>query len=502
MFVNKKIKSLLVLAIIGLFVILQQVIFAQDGVTITVDTPASIELVSSTDVVSVRYEALENQAVVFQAMSDIAHPTLQILKDGVEIAKYRPANTTTPSITLPAYLTAGTYTIRISALNEIGATARILVGVMSQSAVTPETLSYGQSVQGTILSDAPIVLYQFEGVFEQSQVIAHFSPVGANFRIFNVETEDTWLDLSSRSIGGRLYLPETEGQFHAVIVSDVTQPITYTLCYVAMFHDCDGNATPPPAEPTFEQPAQPQACVAVPLNPGGANIRQSASTSAPIIGALAGGQSVPVIGIDPSGTWYQVVFNAQIGWASLAAVGGEGDCAGLPPVNPPPIQVIPTATPAPETAVPSITPLPTSDATATVTPTATITSTASPTETPFFPVLTLVVPFPTINVPPVITFVPPPLATLNLPIITLVPPISNCTVTFTGAEYLYTRPNPIVDYLLHQTVGGETYNVVGRFSGDNSWYRIDFYDGWWHNVSGTTGVLNGNCSTLPTLSAP
>lgn len=477
-------------------------IHAQDTPVITSETPASIELATSDSMVIVEYHAAEDQRVILQAMSDVAHPDLRILKDGVEIAKYRAPESTTANITFHAYLTAGTYTIQVRALNEFSTPARVFVGVLGQGPVVTEHLPYGQTVAGTILSDSPVLLYEFNGVFEPSQVIINFTPLGADVHIKQLASDETWLKLSSESIGGRLYLPPVDGIYQVVVVSNQIQPVSYTICYVSAFADC--NASTPAPQATATPSVALGNCTATPINPGGANIRQSATTASPIIGALAGGQSVPVIGIDPSGTWYQVVFNTQIGWSSLTAVVGEGDCAGLPPIVPPPVATAPpTAVIPPDTAVPSITPLSPTETSISATatpppPGATATATATPgIGLTFLPPLTLIpmtfVPLPSSTPPPLLTFLPPPL--------TLVFPIT-CTVTFTGPEYVYTYPNADISNLLHQMSGGESYTVLGRYSGDASWYKINYYNGWWRNVSGANATLSGNCGMLPSLSAP
>jgi uncharacterized protein YgiM (DUF1202 family) len=485
---NFHVSKLLILMGLCLFVVLPTI--AQSPMIVTPDAPVSIELNASDAIISVEYQATHNQMVIFQAMSDIAHPTLQVLKDGVEVAKYQPVDHPIASINLKTYLTAGTYTIRVSALNEFSSTARVFVGVLPQSDVQPEYMRYGQSVSGTIQSDAPILLYDFDGVAEESQVIIKFTPVGADVRIHRADNEEIWFKLNSELIGGRAYFPPNDGAYQIVVTSNQSQPINYVICYVSISAGCDGS--PSSVDPT-NIPTSADSCTATPINHGGANVRQSASTAAPIIGALAGGQSVAVIGIDPTGTWYQVVFNSQIGWASLAAVVGNGDCVGLPPINPP---AIPTAVPQPDTAVPSITPLPPTPTDSGPTPTATATSpnggptpTATATPPNSGPTPTATATQPMIG----LTFVP---ITLIPPVITLIP--NTCEVTFSADEYIYTTTNDDMSYVLHQATAGTTYNVTARKNNTN-WYRVNFYDGWWHNTVGTSGVMSGNCNNLPLI---
>lgn len=480
---NIKFRHLFILIIICTLIVIP-ITHAQDQITLTVDTPVSVELSTPDSIVTVQYEVLEDQVVIFQAMSDMIHPNLKILENGVEIAKYRPAQTTTASINLPAYLKTGTYTLQISALNEFGNPARVLVGITAQNPLTSQYLGYGETAQDTITSDHPARLHQFDGVAEQSQLIVNMTPVGARVRVTNAQTGETWLNLSPESIGGRLYLPPTESSYHVSIVSDVTQPVSYTLCYVSIFADCGTNSV---SVPPATEPVPTHACTATPLLAGGANIRQSASVESSIIGALAGGQSVPVIGIDPTGTWYQVEFNTQTGWASLSAVSGQGNCEGLPTVTPPVFATVPPSAPTdvPTTEMATATPtetssLPTASATATFTATVTLIPSATPTAT--------------------VT------QGLNLPVITAVlvtlvpPPINDCTVTFTGDEFIYTIPNPIVDYLLHQMSSGQSTRVLGRLNSDPNWLKINYYDGWWYSGGGANGTLSGDCANLPSVS--
>ena len=69
-------------------------------------------------------------------------------------------------------------------------------------------------------------------------------------------------------------------------------------------------------------------------------------------------------------------------------------------------------------------------------------------------------------------------------------------MTFTAPEFVYTRPEALVDYLQDQVGAGSQLILVGRWAADPSWY-VTNGNIWWLNAMGTAGVLTGACDSLP-----
>ncbi len=106
------------------------------------------------------------------------------------------------------------------------------------------------------------------------------------------------------------------------------------------------------------------------------NVRSGPSTQYAVIGRLAAGTEVEIVGKNDVGSWWQIVYlDSSDGRGWVAAEYAPSQNAGGAPVIATPT-LVPTATPTP-TDTPTVTPTPTSPPTATFTPTA-----APPTSTP------------------------------------------------------------------------------------------------------------------------
>lgn len=88
------------------------------------------------------------------------------------------------------------------------------------------------------------------------------------------------------------------------------------------------------------------------ITPATANVRTGDGQNYPIIGSLARGTSVQLIGLSNRGSnWYQVrIPSGQLGWMAASVLSISGNVATLPlvaPPPPPPTAIPPTLTPTP-----------------------------------------------------------------------------------------------------------------------------------------------------------
>lgn len=96
------------------------------------------------------------------------------------------------------------------------------------------------------------------------------------------------------------------------------------------------------------------------VTPSTANVRTGDGQNYSIIGSLARGTEVQLIGLSNRGSnWYQVrIPSGQLGWMAASVLSVSGNVATLPlvaPPPPPPTPIPPTLTPIPATATPSTT---------------------------------------------------------------------------------------------------------------------------------------------------
>ncbi len=117
--------------------------------------------------------------------------------------------------------------------------------------------------------------------------------------------------------------------------------------------------------PTFDSP------------PGGITVYDQPDAEAEPVGRVRAGETIPIVGQDETGDWWQIDFGGiedQFGWVAAAAVDVEGEVAAVPVVTGTEEAEQQQEAPSP-TLTATVTP------TASPTPTATITPTSSPTPT-------------------------------------------------------------------------------------------------------------------------
>jgi hypothetical protein len=103
----------------------------------------------------------------------------------------------------------------------------------------------------------------------------------------------------------------------------------------------------------FQPSAQSQACTPSAITTASVNLRTGPSTNYAIIATMPPAVQVPVTGKNANGSWYQVVYNGQQGWAAAQYL--LTSCVGgVPVVNAPSAPAAPTPAPTPPPAQPGV----------------------------------------------------------------------------------------------------------------------------------------------------
>ncbi len=396
--------------------------------------------------VNYTYELASPLAVTLQAIGDTARPSIAIYQNGVLVAS-QPNAEGAFIVNLTTFLNAGSYVVEVGIAG--GEPGMVILIVQNETPVTVSPLTVGTAVTGEVTVQIPLALYSFSALPEPAYLYVEsaLETSGPNVRLVDTTTGSTIGTLNAAALGGRFRLPAGVSTFQAEVTHNAsTSPVPFTLCFVAVSAGDCGAATVPVAQtPEVETPSA-DACTVTP-NSGGANLRQSASVGALLVGALPGGATAEVLGISPDGTFYNINYNNLNAWVALSVVTASGNCAGVPVVNPPVIipqpTIPPTSTPIPPSPVPPTTP---------------------PTNTPI-----------------------PPSPT----------PAGPCLITMTGDQLVYTIPNAIPDNIYDQVHAGYELVPVGRLA-DNTWWRTNYANAWIETSTfGVTAAVSGDCTGLP-----
>lgn len=439
-------RLLIMIGLLALLMIGGGALSAQDG-TLTAGQPAAVTIAAPGAVQQLAYTLPDARAVSIQALSQDAQPTLTILRDGQIMG--RSANIEGGQVvTLDVFLSGGDYIVEVGAANNT--VGNIIVVVLSEIPITPSPLPLSTPVQDEVSFERSLLVYSFNALTEPAYLYfdSMLPTVGVEMRVVNQFSGRVMAQFDGEALGARVTIPAGGAGYQLEVIhgGDSSQP--FSVCYTPVSAGgCGAAVVAPPAITPEVGPGA--ACVVTPNLPGGANIRQTTSTSAPILIGLPGGATAPVLGISPDGGWYNVLYNGVNGWASTTAVTASGDCAGLAVNNPP-----------------------------------AIVATAVPTSTP---------------VPPAATqdLAPPGPAPTATPV-----PSTSCLVTFSAPEFVYTRPSEVIDYLFDQVVAGGELILIGRWDQDPSWYKSNYGGAWWKDAPGKSGVFSGNCAGLPLVSWP
>lgn len=410
---------------------------------LTVGQPAASPLAPGQTLVY-GYSVLQPSSVVLLAFGDAVQPAVTIKRDGAVVTS-APNADALATLTLNAFLSAGTYQVEVSTVGTTSGTVVVLV--QSETPVTSTPLLVGGAASGAVSQQSPQALYTFSALPEQSilTVESGLPDRGATIRLTNTTTGTVSGILAADLAGGSFAIPAGAATYQVeVSYGGAPSGEPYALCLEtasvqrAGTSACSGGAagqtTAPITTPeVISQP--PAACTVKARDAGGANIRQSATTSSIILASLPGVGTAQVLGISPDGTFYNIQLGNINGWVSLSVVVvASGPCDGVPVINPPPIIAAPTA------------------------------------------------------VPPTVPPAAPPTAS------------GPCLITITSPTYIYTQTTAIPDYLFDQAQAGYQLIPIGRLA-DNSWWKTNYYDSWIQTSTfGSTANVTGDCSGLPVVS--
>jgi uncharacterized protein YraI len=447
-------RSFVSLLLVVLLFSLSSAASAQEGAAGTlVSGQPSIANLQAGQTQSFSYTLAEARAVTLQALGETAQPTISILANGEVIASA--GNPEGDLITsLMAYLNAGSYSVQVGAAN--GTAGTVILVLQRESTITPLALTPGVVESGSVNLDAPIQVYSFSAQLEPAFLYVESGRPdgGTNARLLNTTSGRMSGTVSADLTGARLRIPAGSAAYQLEITHSGSDQIeSYTVCLTTVSAGgCEQGAVVPVATVDVQAPVetaevQTAACtvrsdVGIPVN-----IRQSASTSTAIIGALPVGSEAEVLGISPNAGFYNILFNGVNGWVSLSVVATSGDCAGVPVITPPPAVPQPTQPPAQPTLAP--------------TQPATVTATQAPTNTPT----------PTQSGP--------------------------CLISVVAPVNVYQIPVEQVDYLQDQVGAGGQLIPTGRLA-DNSWWKTNYAGSWIQTIRfGNEVTVSGDCSTLP-----
>ncbi len=109
------------------------------------------------------------------------------------------------------------------------------------------------------------------------------------------------------------------------------------------------EAAPPGQAATETQPAN--RIEVLQTGEGDVNVRSGPGTDYVLVGVLVAGQTSPIVGRNPQGTWFEIKYvggPGGLGWVYKPLVHVVGDLNTMPTIVPPPTPtLLPTTTPAP-----------------------------------------------------------------------------------------------------------------------------------------------------------
>lgn len=431
--------KVIIVVLIGMLAIASQA-QASNG-TLALGQPVIVEVAAGSTAVY-DYTLAEARVVTLQALGQGALPTLAI-QQGDRVIAAEANSSGSAVVSLTHVLDAGSYTIVIGATN--GSSGTIALQIQSETPVQVIELTPGSGVEGQVNTDTSTFIYGFSAVNELS-FLSIYSGLPDRMPAVSLFNETGNVDsgnLSGDLVGGTFFIGAGSDRYRlTVTTSDTEAPQPFTLCWVTI---STGGCTNLLGVAT-EQPSAPVDADVCRVTGSGVNVRASASTQAPIIGALSQNESADVLGISPDGTFYNIQYLNGNGWVSVGVVTVSGNCAGIVTIQPP--AFVPVTTPVP------------------VQPT---------------------------NPPPLLAATQVPLPLVPTIIAT---PSGPCLLTLNSPTKVYTTPTEQIDFLFDQLQSGELI-PVGRLA-DNSWWKTNYANAWVQtSLIGTQLTRSGNCSNLP-----
>lgn len=331
--------------------------FQGNGGELVTGQPAFGNITTAGSTLTYSYSLSDSRAVTLQVIGEVAQPTITVLKAGQPVAN-QPNAEGSKIVSLTVLLDAGTYTIQVSTVNNT--VGSVIVVVQSATPVTTGQLPIASVVNGQVTADAATATYNFTA-FPEPAFLYFESTLptgGATVHLKNMAAGTESVINGADVSGTRFRIPADSTAYEIdVAFTGTDQPQTFTLCLTLVSASSCEAGSVPQTNTTGDIQATPDAsnplaCIVIPLNSNGANIRKTADTASPVLIGLPNGEVAAVIGISPAGNFFKVSYKNVNGWVAKVAVGSTGDCSGVPVVNPPAFVPTPTPTPIPPTKQP------------------------------------------------------------------------------------------------------------------------------------------------------
>lgn len=426
--------------------------FAQEDAPVTdgvlsFDLPPVIVEIPAGETRTYTYTLSDAQIVQLQAFGETAQPTLTIRRGETVIASdLNAAGAFT--VRLQTALDAGDYIVEVGTTNNTS--GQVILIVIAQQPILSQSLLPDVPVSAGLDDSNPLARYVANtppDAAAQLLIEAIGEGAGLVVTVSDHATGDTVASFRAPLYRAIFALPVQAATYTIDVGRAAEGEQTYAVCLeIALSGACEARdstsadlAIPtvvPLTTPLVPTPTAPAACTVTPNAPS-VNVRQSASTNAPIVGALSTGMSGVVVGISPDGAWYRIEVGALSGWVSLSVVAVVGNCANVPVVQPPPFAA-PPATVAPPSPA-----------------------------------------------PPPATAVQPPT------------PSGPCLIRITGELLIYTVPNADPSNIQDEMQPGYELIPIGRLA-DNSWWQTNYANSWIETrFFGDRAQVSGDCRALP-----
>jgi hypothetical protein len=355
--------------------------FAQEDATpIAIDQNIFGELTA--DTTAARYAVTasggESASIQVLALSEGFAPRFRVINPaGVEMLVVANPNGVNSLVGNASFADAGVYLIEITGEN--GTLGQYALSLQPGAAL-PEAIDLvvDQLLSDVVGSQTPIRVYHFNTATDPLllTILSDEADSGVLVSLYNEDAGKT-IATNDAGVSGVVYRfpPQPHSYQVEVRTSGEAGDTAYTIC----LGNCGSGLLA--GEATAESELATAAC-SVTSNAGTAvNVRGGPGTQYAVIGNLAAGDSLPVLGQLAGGGWYPVNANGQTGWVAASVTRLDGNCGSLPVVAAPVgAQLAPTQPPAPTQ--------PTSGSTPTNTPTTAPTMTAT---TALLPDLTIII---------------------------------------------------------------------------------------------------------------
>ncbi len=390
------------------------------------------------------YTVAQLSQITLQALGASAQPTLTILRDGAVVAS-QPNSEKALTINLTTTLDAGSYTVEVGTLDN--AAGLVVVVLQSEIAVSSTPLVPANIISSVVSNSAPTALYSFSAIDTLDTYLYIESGAennGVSVQVLNKTSGKLSAQIEASMLGARLHIPAGQDSYQVEIQQSATGSTEpFTICFAPVsVGGCETGSAQSQAAPTAVPPAATEEIFAVPTVASGYCILTGSAKSAVNIRQSATTNSI-IVATLPDGASANVIgISPDKQFYNVLYAGTNGWIA---------VSVASTSGDCANILI--INPPP--------------------------PVLPAAAP----------TAVPQAAPTSAGP----------CRLSVVAPTYIYTKTNPIPDYLFDQAQPGAQISPLGRLA-DNSWWQVLEY-GYpqWLQTStfGNSVQVSGDCSALP-----